>query len=69
MQRFCRAVLLAAGIATLAGMGLAQEAPTAGPYRVLKTAKVGGEGGFDYITADVKARRLYIPRGGREGGN
>jgi hypothetical protein len=46
---------------------LAQNAPPAGPYKVLKTAKVGGEGGFDYITADVKARRLYIPRGGPAG--
>lgn len=36
----------------------------AGPYRILKTAKVGGEGGFDYIYADAAARRLYIPRGG-----
>jgi hypothetical protein len=47
--------------------GLAQHAPTAGPYQVLKTAKVGGEGGFDYIFADVKGRRLYIPRGGPAG--
>src|ERR1019366_10019849 len=39
----------------------------AGPYKVLKTAKVGGEGGFDYIFADVKARRLYIPRNGPTG--
>jgi DNA-binding beta-propeller fold protein YncE len=31
---------------------------------VLKTAKVGGEGGFDYIYADSVGRRLYIPRGG-----
>ena len=34
-----------------------------GPYRVLKTANVGGEGGTDYIFADVAGRRLYIPRG------
>ena len=34
-----------------------------GPYKVLKTAKTGGIGGFDYIYADVAARRLYIPRG------
>jgi len=51
----------------LASTGLAQHAPTAGPYQVLKTAKVGGEGGFDYIFADVKGRRLYIPRGGPMG--
>lgn len=34
-----------------------------GPYKVLKTARVGGEGGWDYIYADSAARRLYIPRG------
>ena len=34
-----------------------------GPYKVLKTAKVGGEGGWDYIYADAGGRRLYIPRG------
>ena len=35
-----------------------------GPYKVLTTARVGGEGGSDYIYADVAGRRLYIPRGG-----
>ena len=63
MRPFCSAVVLAAGIAMLASLGLAQ-APAAGPYKVLKTAKVGGEGGFDYIFADVEGRRLYIPRRG-----
>jgi DNA-binding beta-propeller fold protein YncE len=31
-------------------------------YKVLKTFKVGGEGGWDYLTADSAARRLYISR-------
>jgi hypothetical protein len=61
MRAFCSAVVLAAGIAMLASLGLAQ-APTAGSYKVLKTAKVGGGGGYDYIFADVEGRRLYIPR-------
>ena len=39
------------------------EAQQSGPYKVLKTAKVGGEGGWDYIYADSAGRRLYIPRG------
>lgn len=43
----------------------AQEPSTTGPYRVLKTARVGGEGGYDYVYADVAGRRLYIPRGGQ----
>jgi WD40 repeat protein len=51
----------------LASMGLSQQASTAGFYKVLKTAKVGGEGGYDYIFADVEGRRLYIPRGGATG--
>ncbi len=35
-----------------------------GPYKVLKTARVGGEGGWDYIYAETAGRRLYIPRSG-----
>src|SRR5579885_582817 len=35
-----------------------------GPYKVLKTAKVGGTGGFDYVYADQAGRRIYIPRTG-----
>jgi DNA-binding beta-propeller fold protein YncE len=67
MRPFRLAVVLAAGIAMLASMGLAQQAPTSGPYKVLKTAKVGGAGGFDYIFADTGGRRLYIPRSGPMG--
>jgi hypothetical protein len=53
-------LLMAAGIATLAPLVLAQ---SSGPYKVLKTARVGGEGGTDYIYADTAGRRLYITRG------
>ena len=36
----------------------------AGPgYHVIKTYKVGGEGGWDYLTVDASARRFYISRG------
>jgi DNA-binding beta-propeller fold protein YncE len=35
-----------------------------GPYKIVKTAKVGGAGGFDYVYADVAGRKLYIPRTG-----
>jgi DNA-binding beta-propeller fold protein YncE len=48
----------------LPSLGMAQPAPAAGPYSVLKTAKVGGDGAFDYVYADVAGRRLYIPRRG-----
>ena len=61
MRRFGLASIAAIAIFTSAG--LAQQAGTDGPYKVLKTAKVGGEGGTDYIYADSVGRRLYIPRG------
>jgi hypothetical protein len=31
-------------------------------YKVVKTYKIGGDGGWDYMTADALARRLYISR-------
>ena len=40
------------------------EPVSAEPYSVINTAKVGGEGGFDYVFADAEGRRLYIPRSG-----
>jgi DNA-binding beta-propeller fold protein YncE len=43
---------------------MARQASSAGPYKVLNTAKVGGAGGFDYVYADAAGRRLYIPRTG-----
>jgi hypothetical protein len=52
-----------------AAAGLAQgTAHTSGPYRVLHRARVGGEGGWDYIYADSAARRLFIPRGATQQG-
>ncbi|MDP9120474.1 MAG: YncE family protein [Acidobacteriota bacterium] len=39
-------------------------APASG-YHVLKTIPVGGEGGWDYLTVDSEARRLYVTRGTR----
>ena len=58
MRQFC--LVLAVAFATFAPIELAQPV---GPYKVLQTARVGGEGGWDYIYADVAGRRLYIPRG------
>jgi hypothetical protein len=54
-------------LALAVGMAMAQQAPTDGPYKVLKTAKVGGDGGFDYVTADADGRRLYVGRSGNPG--
>src|SRR6266496_3795929 len=38
-------------------------AATAPGYHVVKTYALGGDGGWDYLTVDASARRLYISRG------
>jgi YVTN family beta-propeller protein len=44
------------GLLVLAAAGIA-----AGPnYKLLKTISVGAEGGWDYLSVDVNARRLYV---------
>lgn len=52
--------LLSAISVSLAAVALAAAAPG---YHVIKTYKIGGEGFWDYLTADASARRLYISRG------
>ena len=45
---------------SLAAVALAAAGPG---YHVVATYKVGGDGGWDYLTTDSDARRLYISRG------
>jgi hypothetical protein len=61
MRKLSAGLVVMIAMATVAGS--ARQPSSSGPYKVLKTAKVGGEGGWDYIYADSSARRLYIPRG------
>lgn len=79
-----RIVALVAALALMAVVGLAAEpadqakaaAPTAGPaatpgpgYHVIKKLALGGEGGWDALTVDSAAGRLYLSRGNaRDGG-
>jgi DNA-binding beta-propeller fold protein YncE len=58
-----RTFLLTAASLVSVALGLGQS----DSYKVLKTAKVGGEGGFDYVYADSDGRRLYIARSGNPG--
>jgi hypothetical protein len=57
-------VSVATGAAAIAAFALIGFAQLSGPYTVLKTAKVGGTGAFDYVYADGNGRKLYIPRPG-----
>lgn len=34
-------------------------------YHVIRTMHLGGEGGWDYVTVDLDAKRIYIPRSTR----
>lgn len=61
MLRIC---LFSLTLGLLASSVWSQQVSIDGPYRILKTAKVGGDGGWDYVSADVEARRLYIARTG-----
>lgn len=55
-----RAALLSAMIGALAGVSLAQ---TDGGFKVIRSVRVGGEGGWDYLTVDAASRRFYVTRG------
>lgn len=63
MRKFGLAAAAGMAISALIGFAASQSAP----YKVLKTAKVGGAGGFDYVYADSAGRRLYVPRSGNPG--
>ena len=52
MVRKSLALAAAAALALLPLALHAQSADQPGPYKVLQTVKVGGDGGFDYVTAD-----------------
>ena len=57
---------LALLLGVLAIAGIAHTAPQAvGPsgYRLVKTVKLGGTGGWDYLTVDPATHRLFISRG------
>ena len=53
MRRFLGSFLIA-----VAGVCAARAAE--GPYRVMKAIAIGGPGGWDYITVDPGAHRVYV---------
>ncbi len=54
------ALALAATLVATAAQAVAQT-----PYSVLTKWTIGGEGGWDYLTSDPKAHRLYVTHGPR----
>jgi DNA-binding beta-propeller fold protein YncE len=60
-----KTLALAALAFALPVAAVAQQA--SGPYKILRTVKIGGEGRFDYVTADPDGRTLYVARSGAAG--
>jgi hypothetical protein len=69
-QTFAEGIMSRRGVSTrrwlsasfallIAGATLAAASPE---YKVVTTYKIGGDGGWDYLTADAAARRLYVSR-------
>ncbi|HTU43106.1 MAG TPA: YncE family protein [Candidatus Aquilonibacter sp.] len=54
MRRWLALLILLSAVVALAAAGRG--------YKLVKTYKIGGEGGWDYLIADSAARRLYISR-------
>jgi DNA-binding beta-propeller fold protein YncE len=60
-------LLVLASLAVLLPFANLAHAQDSGPYKVLKIQLVGGDGGFDYVTADPDGRNLYVARSGPAG--
>jgi DNA-binding beta-propeller fold protein YncE len=54
-----------AALAALFSLSALAYAQGSGPYKVQKIQLVGGDGGFDYVTADPDGRNLYVARSGQ----
>ena len=57
MRSKARALIAAAVLLILPALSYGQS------YHVVKQTKLAGEGGWDYVTVDPDAHRVYIPRG------
>jgi DNA-binding beta-propeller fold protein YncE len=62
MKRF--ELVLSAVLSLVMATEVGAQAPSAASWKVHKIA-IGGEGGWDYLTADASSKRLYVSRGNR----
>ena len=62
MRQRISVFVITAAISSTFLLALAAVAESAPDYHLVKTYKLGGEGGWDYLTLDPDARRLYISR-------
>ena len=57
-------LVLSAVLPLVMAADIGAQSPSAPPSKVHKIA-IGGEGGWDYLTVDAAAKRLYVSRGNR----
>ena len=50
-------------VALVVGVLAAQPRAADGPYQLIKDVPIGGDGGWDYLSVDGAAKRLYISHG------
>ncbi len=72
MMTSARRLLLSLTAAALAitltpALHAQSSAAPSGPYKILSVDKIGGDGGWDYLTADATTRQLYFARSGANG--
>jgi DNA-binding beta-propeller fold protein YncE len=60
LKAFCGTIAGLAGLLLVAPFALHGAAPAQGAFHVAREIKLGGEGGWDYLTVDPAARRLYV---------
>src|SRR5437762_760924 len=58
----CRTGLLCLIIAVMGGLRISAQTGAGSGYHLIKKITLGGEGGWDYLTVDSDARRVYISR-------
>lgn len=62
MKSLSHVLFLMIAAATISSFAAAADAPG---YKVVHTWKLGGDGGWDYLTVDAEGRRLFIARSNR----
>jgi hypothetical protein len=60
-------IVFAAGLMVVTMLGGSAQAQKSGPHKVIRTQLTGGEGGWDYVTADPDGRNLFVARSGPTG--
>jgi YVTN family beta-propeller protein len=57
-----RSLLVCALLLSSCAAAVSAQTKTPSGYHIVKQFKLGGDGGWDYLTVDPKARRLYVSR-------